>query len=78
MLASPDKKKMFLPFGASFLDLMIEFIKDIHFKICLTAIQITNKLLVLDSLFLKQHTKQITSLISAMIEKLSDSKVVIR
>lgn len=57
---------------------MIEFIKDIHFKICLTAIQITNKLLVLDSLFLKQHTKQITSLISAMIEKLSDSKVVIR
>lgn len=52
MLASPDKKKMFIPYGAPFIDLMIEFIRDIHFKICLTAIQVTNKLLVLDSLLL--------------------------
>ena len=38
VLASPDKKKMFIPYGAPFIDLMIEFIRDIHFKICLTAI----------------------------------------
>ena len=64
-----------MPHLSSFLGLIIEFIKDINFKICLTAIQITKKLLVLNVQALNKHKNNLASI---LIQKLSDSKVVIR
>ena len=33
----------FIPYATAFLGFIMQFIKDINFKICLTAIQITSK-----------------------------------
>ena len=33
----------FMPYATPFLGFILQFIKDINFKICLTAIQITSK-----------------------------------
>jgi len=75
MLTHPEKKQSFLPHLPQFLTIILVFLKDINFKISLTAINITRKLLSLDvSVFFKHKTHLLTSL----IEKLSDSKVVIR
>ena len=46
-----------------------------NFKVSLTAITITSKILVLD---IAKVSKHYTNLARALIEKLSDSKVVIR
>lgn len=75
VLATSDKKMDFLPYATNFIGYIMQFIKDINFKICLTAIQITSKLLVLSVVNIKKHYGQLTT---TLIEKLSDSKVVIR
>lgn len=54
---------------------MVAFIKDINFKICLTAIQITRQLLVMNIASFSNNKTLVTT---SLIEKLSDSKVVIR
>jgi hypothetical protein len=75
MMGSLDKKQAFLPYLSSFLAIILVFIKDINFKICLTAINISRKLLSLDVNCFSKHKTQLTT---SLIEKLSDSKVVIR
>lgn len=64
-----------MPHLGAFLTIILGFIKDINFKICLTAINITRKLLSLELNVFFKHKTQLTT---SMIEKLSDSKVVIR
>lgn len=54
---------------------IIAYIKDMNFKLSLTAINITSKLLVLE---LTQMNKHFSNLSRALIEKLSDSQVLIR
>lgn len=75
MLSDHGKKSAFLPFIGTFLGMILVYIKDINFKICLTAVNITKKLLVLNINCFNQHKTQLTT---SLIEKLSDSKVVIR
>jgi hypothetical protein len=75
MMGNPEKKKQFMPYMSQFLSVILVFIKDINFKICLTAINITRKLLSLDVNTFSLHKTQLTT---SLIEKLSDSKVVIR
>lgn len=41
-------KAEFLPYATPFFGFIIQFIKDINFKICLTAIQMTDKLMLLN------------------------------
>ena len=77
----------FLPYSTHFLGFMIQYIPDINFKISLTtikiicmlfhSIQITYiaKLLQLNGINFKKYYQQ---LVTSLIEKLSDSKVVIR
>lgn len=65
----------FSPHISSFLGVILKLIKDINFKICLTAINITRKLLGLDKDSFSKHKTHLTT---SLIEKLSDSKVVIR
>jgi hypothetical protein len=64
-----------LPYTTPFLGFIIGYIQDINFKISLTAIQITNKLLVLKIVNIKKYYVQ---LVNTLIQKLSDSKVIIR
>ena len=47
-LGNNELKQNFMPFAAEFLGFMTHYIKDANFKVCLTAIQITRKLLVLN------------------------------
>jgi hypothetical protein len=75
MMGNSEKKKQFMPYMSQFLSVILVFIKDINFKICLTAINITRKLLSLDVNTFSLHKTQLTT---SLIEKLSDSKVVIR
>ena len=75
MLNDPLLKGAFVPHMSQFLGVILVFIKDINFKICLTAINITKKLLVLNINCFNKHKTQLTT---SLIEKLSDSKVVIR
>jgi hypothetical protein len=65
----------FMPFATPFLGFIIQYIKDINFKISLTAINITSKLLVLNIVAVKKYYQQ---MVTVLIEKLSDSKVIIR
>jgi hypothetical protein len=65
----------FMPYATPFLGFIIQYIKDINFKISLTAINITNKLLVLNIVAVKKYYQQ---MVTVLIEKLSDSKVIIR
>lgn len=51
------------------------YIKDVNVKLSLTAISMTNKILVLE---LGQLNKNYGLVARALVEKLSDSKVVIR
>lgn len=74
-LSSNERKARFLPHATAFLGFIIAYIKDMNFKLSLTAINITNKLLVLEVARVDKHYG---SLARALIEKLSDSKVVIR
>ena len=64
-----------MPYTTPFLGFIIGYIQDINFKISLTAIQITNKLLVLKIVNIKKYYVQ---LVNTLIQKLSDSKVIIR
>lgn len=73
--SNPEKVGLFLPHISSFLGLVLQLIKDINFKISLTAINITRKILSLDMNCFNRHKTQLTT---SLIEKLSDSKVVIR
>ena len=75
VLAVTEKKMQFMPYATPFLGFMIQYIKDINFKISLTAINVTSKLLVLNMVSVKKHYQQMVTL---LIEKLSDSKVIIR
>lgn len=75
LMNSHDKKKAFMPHTSQFLALILTLIKDINFKICLTAINIVRKILSLDMTTFFTHK---TNLTTQLIEKLSDSKVVIR
>ena len=59
----------------AFLGFIIAYIKDMNFKVSLTAINMTSKILVLE---IAKVTKHYSNLAQALIEKLSDSKVVIR
>ena len=43
VLATSDRKMIFLPYATPFIGFILQFIKDINFKISLTAIQITSK-----------------------------------
>ena len=43
VLATSDRKLVFLPYATPFIGFILQFIKDINFKISLTAIQITSK-----------------------------------
>ena len=43
VLATSDRKMVFLPYATPFIGFILQFIKDINFKISLTAIQITSK-----------------------------------
>lgn len=74
-LSNVEGKARFLPHATAFLGFIIAYIKDMNFKLSLTAINITSKLLVLE---LAQMEKHYTSLARALIEKLSDSQVLIR
>ena len=65
----------FLPFSTAFLGFIVQYIKDVNFKISITAINITSKMLVLNLVNIKKYYAQI---VTTLIEKLSDSKVVIR
>ena len=73
--SSSERKARFAPHATSFLGFIIPFIKDVNVKMSLTAITMTNKMLVLD---LGSISKNYSSVARALIEKLSDSKVVIR
>ena len=64
-----------MPYATPFLGFIIQYIKDINFKISLTAINITSKLLVLNIVAVKKYYQQ---MVTVLIEKLSDSKVIIR
>lgn len=75
LLNSLEKKQAFKPHMGQFLALVLNLIKDINFKICLTAINIVRKVLSLDVNTFLMHK---TTLTTSLIEKLSDSKVVIR
>lgn len=74
-LSSNERKARFVPHATAFLTFIIAYIKDVNVKLSLTAITMTNKLLVLE---LAQVNKNYSTLARALIEKLSDSKVVIR
>lgn len=74
-MSSNERKARFAPHATAFLTFIIAFIKDVNVKLSLTAITMTNKLLVLE---LAQVNKNYSALARALIEKLSDSKVVIR
>jgi hypothetical protein len=55
VLATTERKIAFMPYATPFLGFIIQFIKDINFKISLTAINITNKLLAIDLVQVKKH-----------------------
>ena len=55
VLATSDRKLVFLPYATPFIGFILQFIKDINFKISLTAIQITSKLLVLSIVNIQKH-----------------------
>ena len=74
-LSSNERKTRFVPHATAFLGFIMAHIKDMNFKVSLTAINITNKLLVLE---VAQVNKHYNNLARTLIEKLSDSKVVIR
>ena len=77
----------FLPYSSHFLGFIMQYIPDINFKISLTTIKIicklkstslitlTARLLQLNGINFKKHYEP---LVTSLIEKLSDSKVVIR
>ncbi len=70
-----EKKVDFLPYSTSFLGFIIQFISDINFKISLTTVKMIAKLLCINNINFKKYY---TQLVTALIEKLADSKVVIR
>ena len=74
-LSSNDRKAQFLQHATAFLGFIIGYIKDMNFKVSLTAINMTSKILVLNVAKVNKHY---ANLVRALIEKLSDSKVVIR
>ena len=74
-LSNSERTARFLPHATAFLGFIIAYIKDMNFKLSLTAINITSKLLVLE---VAQMNKHYTNLARALIEKLSDSQVLIR
>ena len=74
-LSNNERKTRFVPHATAFLGFIMAHIKDMNFKVSLTAINITNKLLVLE---VAQVNKHYNNLARNLIEKLSDSKVVIR
>jgi hypothetical protein len=43
VLATTDKRMEFLPFSTAFLGFIVQYIKDINFKISITAINMTSK-----------------------------------
>lgn len=75
ILNNREKKQDFGPYATRLLKYVMGSIKDINFKICLTSINIVNKLLVSDVVDLAKVQED---LIASLIEKLSDSKVIIR
>jgi hypothetical protein len=85
VLAS-DKKVEFLPYATQFLGFILQYIPDINFKISLTSIKIiSNKSLINTSYIAKlmqtnliNFKKYYTQLITSLVEKLADSKVIIR
>lgn len=74
-LSTHERKARFAPHATAFLGFIIAYIKDADLKISVTAINMTNKLLVLEIPQVSQHYNDLAR---ALIEKLSDSKVVIR
>lgn len=70
-----EKKLEFLPYATPFLGFMINYIQDINFKISMTSIKIITKLLSLNLVNVKKYFVQ---LCQALMEKLSDSKQVVR
>ena len=74
-LSNAENKSKFAPHATSFLSFIAPYIKDVNVKLSLTAISMTNKILVLE---LGQINKNYGLIARALIEKLSDSKVVIR
>jgi hypothetical protein len=46
VLSVTEKKIEFLPFSTAFLGFIIQYIKDANFKISLTAINMTSKLII--------------------------------
>ena len=75
VVISGEKKVDFLPYATSFLGFILQMISDINFKISLTTIKMITKLLQMNCVNIKKHQMQLAT---ALIEKLSDSKVVIR
>lgn len=55
ILSSTDKKIDFLPFSTPFLGFIIQYVKDINFKISITAINITIKMLSLNMVNIKKY-----------------------
>jgi hypothetical protein len=75
MALNGDKKVEFMPYATQFLGFIVQMIPDINFKISLTVIKIITKLLQLNCVNLKKYY---SLLATSLIEKLADSKVVIR
>lgn len=64
-----------MPYATHFLGFIVQYIPDINFKISLTVIKIITKLLQLNLINFKKYFSQ---LVTALVEKLADSKVIIR
>lgn len=75
MILANEKKVDFMPYATAFLGFMIQYIPDINFKISLTTIKIIARLLQTNTLNIKKYY---TQLVTQLIEKLADSKVIIR
>lgn len=65
----------FFPYATAFLGFMLQYIPDINFKISLTTIKIIARLLQANIINFKKYY---TQLVTQLIEKLADSKVIIR
>ena len=74
-LSNNERKLNFASHTTGFLNFIVPYIKDVNVKLSLTAIAITNKLLVTE---VDNLNSSYNMLAKALIEKLSDSKVVIR
>lgn len=74
-LSNSERRASFAPHTTGFVNFIVPYIKDVNVKLSLTAITITNKLLVTN---IDNLNNSYSMLARAFIEKLSDSKVVIR